>query len=137
MKILRIFFLLIFVLSAPSIIRAQGVPKAYEAFDYSGTVNGKVVRFSLADGYIGASYLHMYLTGKAKPVYFQPDVGIADEHNKLKFVPFPKGRSGYFILDNIQEAYDKNPAYIVGNYYLNHKVFPVKFRLIKHSGATH
>src|ERR1700744_4290303 len=54
------------VSTVPLAARAQGVPKAFESFDYSGTVNGKVVWFSLADGYIGASYVQMY-KGKRRP----------------------------------------------------------------------
>jgi len=116
---------------------AQGVSKAYEAISYHGTVNGQAATFILANGYIGASSLKLHHQGYKKPIVFEPDQGVGDEKNRLKFITYQKGRLDYFIMSNMQDTYDENPGYIVGNYYLNHRVFLVKFWLIKHSGDKH
>jgi len=116
---------------------AQGVPKAYEPVRYSGKVNGQAARFILANGYIGASFLKLHIPGHHKTVVFEPDKGVGDEKNRLKFVTYLKGRFDYFVMDNMQDSYDENPGYFRGKYYLNHQVFPVKFRRIKHSNVNH
>lgn len=116
---------------------AQGVPKAYEAISYHGTVNGQAATFILANGYIGASSLKLHHPGYKKSIVFEPDQGVGDEKNRLKLITYQKGRLDYFIMSNMQDTYDENPEYIVGNYYLNHRVFLVKFWLIKHSGDKH
>ena len=114
---------------------AQGVPKAYEAINYRGIVNGQTARFVLANGYIGASSMKLFIAGNKKPILFEPDQGVSDEKYRLKFIPNQIGRHDYFIMNNMQEAYDENPAYMEGNYYLDHQVSPVKFKLIKRSNA--
>ncbi len=130
-KTFRYFICLMLILSAPLLAHAQGVPKAYEAINYQGKVNSKQVRFSLAEGYISASSLKMYLPGKIRPLVFEPDAGVADANNRLKFIPVPQGRPDYFILDNMQEAYDEIPAYIAGSYFFNNKKIAVKFWVVK------
>lgn len=132
-RIVNPFRCLIFVIAFSSSLHAcaQGVPKAYEAISYRGMVNGRLVVFVLADGYIGASSLKMYLPGKMKPVVFEPDAGVGDEHNRLKFVSARPGTDEYLILDNMQDVYEKTPAFIAGYYFLNHKKIPVKFRPVK------
>ncbi|MGZ3874022.1 MAG: hypothetical protein ACXVJD_13965 [Mucilaginibacter sp.] len=110
---------------------AQGVPKAYEAINYYGKANGRPVKFVLADGYIGASSIKMYIKTQNKPVFFEPDAGTADEQGRLKFVAGNPGNFGYFVLDNMQGAYDDTPAVITGIYIFNGKKVPVKFGLVK------
>ena len=110
---------------------SQGVPKAYESIYYQGKVNRHIVKFLLANGYIGVSALKIYLAAKTRPLVFEPDASVADERNQLKFVPVLAGSPGYFILNNMQEAYDETPACVTGNYFLNNKITPVKLRLLK------
>lgn len=109
----------------------QGVAKAYETTTYQGKVNGRLVSFNLANGYIGASSLKMYLPGKTKPLVFEPDGGVADGHSRLKFVAVNRSIIDYFILNNMQEAYDEMPAFIDGGYFLNNKKVTVKFGLVR------
>jgi len=116
---------------------AQGVPKAYEPVNYSGKVNGQTVRLILANGYIGASSLKLSIPGNHKPIVFQADQGVGAQENRVKFVNELKGRHDYFVMDNMQDSYDENPEYLNGKYYLNHRVFPVKFLLIRHSHLNH
>jgi hypothetical protein len=123
------FMMAILCLSVP--LFAQGVPKAYEAIKYQGKLNGSTVKFSLANGYIGASSLSLFMPGKLKPLMFQPDAGVADEHNRLKFVPGAQNGSGYFIMDNMQETYDNSPVFISGKYYLKGKMITVKLWQVK------
>jgi hypothetical protein len=109
----------------------QGVPKAYEAVNYRGKVNGSLVRLMLANGYIGASSVKLLLPGKAKPLVFEPDAGVADADNRLKFAPINQAYSQYFILDHMQDAYEEIPAFITGNYFFNGEKVTVKFWLMK------
>lgn len=109
---------------------AQGVPKAYEAVYYRGKVNGSLVRLMLASGYIGASSVKLSLPGKAKPQVFEPEAGVADDNNRLKFVPVNQTHP-YFILDHMQDAYEEIPAAIQGIYYFNGKKVTVKLWLMK------
>jgi len=129
-KILRCFLLLMLVLNTPLFIYAQGVPKAFEAYDYAGAVDGRLVRFNLADGYIGASYIQLFLTAGKKPLKFEPDAGTPNENNQLKFIPFPESRSGYFLLHNVQAVYDNLPSRITGYYFLKNKKTRVRLVLI-------
>ena len=119
---------MVFVLlyCAPLAIFAQGVPKAFAPIYYQGKVYGHSIRFKLADGYIGASIIRMTLNKKGHALIFQPESGTADEHNQLKFLPFPNSSSGYFILDNMQEAYGDTPLYITGYYFFRGKKMPLK-----------
>lgn len=130
-KAFRYFVFFMLILSASLLAHTQGVPKAYEVRNYQGKVNGKQVRFSLADGYIGASFLKMYLPGEIKPLIFEPDAGVADANKRLKFISVIQGRPDYFILDNMQEAYDETPTYIAGSYFFNNKKIAVKFWVVK------
>lgn len=110
----------------------QGVPKAYETIYYQGKANGRLVKLMLANGYIGASTLKLTVPGKKKPMVFDPDAGVADEHNRLKFVIADQNDREYFILDNMQEAYEETPTVITGIYYFTGKKIAVKLGWLKH-----
>jgi hypothetical protein len=129
MKIFRHLLLFALFYCVPSAIFAQGVPKAFAPIYYQGKVYGNSIRFKLADGYIGASIIRMKLNKKGHALIFQPESGTADEHNQLKFLPFPKSNSGYFILDNMQEAYEDTPLHIKGYYFFHDK--KILLKLIK------
>jgi hypothetical protein len=111
---------------------SQGVPKAYEAETYHSKLNGQSVTFILANGYIAASSVKLFIPSHKKPVVFQADNAVEDENNRLKFVTYLPGRHDYFVMDNMQPAYDDVPAYIAGKYYSDNKVIPVKFWLVKY-----
>ncbi|WP_158796090.1 hypothetical protein [Pedobacter sp. L105] len=110
----------------------QGVPKAYDAVNYKGKVKGRLVKLILANGYIGASSLNFFMLGKTKPLVFVPDAGVANELNRLKFVAVNKNEPAYFILDNMQDAYEETPAFITGDYFLNSKKIPFKLAKVKY-----
>lgn len=126
MKTLRNLLVFVLFYCTPSAIFAQGVPKAFAAIYYQGKVYGNSIRFKLADGYIGASIIRMNLNKKGRALIFQPESGTADEHNQLKFLPFPHSSSGYFILHNMQESYGDTPLYITGYYFFHGKKIPLK-----------
>ena len=109
----------------------QGVPKAYEAIQYQGKANNKLVKFILANGYIGASTLKLSVPGKKKLTSFEPEAGVADEHNRLKFIAANSNVPEYFIMDNMQEAYEDTPQSVSGLYFLNGKKIHVKLELVK------
>jgi hypothetical protein len=110
----------------------QGVPKAYEPIYYKGKADGRPVKLMLANAYIDASTLEITVPGKNKPRVFEPETGVADEHNRLKFVAADQNDREYFILDNMQEAYEETPKVITGIYYLKGKKIPVKLGWVKH-----
>ncbi len=126
------FMMAVLALSSP--LFAQGVPKAYDAVKYQGKLNDRQVKFSLANGYIGASSLSVFAPGKTKPQIFRPDAGVADEHDRLKFIANERNGGDYFILDNMQETYDDPPAFISGKYYLGGKTIAIKFFPVKTKG---
>ncbi|UOE50829.1 hypothetical protein MTO98_07035 [Mucilaginibacter sp. SMC90] len=107
----------------PALGFAQGVPKAYEAFSYKGILNGHSVQLSLADGYIGASYII------SKNIKFQPESNSPDEQHHLKFIT--NKNNSYFILNNMQEAYGNRPGTITGKYYINNKAVTIKLNARK------
>ena len=109
---------------------AQGVPKAYGSINYYGKWNGRPVSLMLADGYIGASRIKVQM-GKTRLIVFNPNSGVIDEYNQLKFIPAKEGRQDYFILDNMQEVYEAAPVFIAGKYHLNNQIISIKFRLIR------
>jgi hypothetical protein len=109
----------------------QGVPKAYEVINYQGKANGRLMKFMLANGYIGASTLEIAAFGKSKPRLFEPEAGVADEHNQLKFKAANPNNQEYFIIDNMQEAYEETPRSISGMYFLNGKKKTVKLELVR------
>lgn len=120
-----VFLILLVLVQVKSL--AQGVPKAYERINYRGTVSGKLVRLVLANGYIGASSLELSVSGQKRSEVFQPEAGVADEQNRLKFIPLRQNDHGYFVLDNMQEAYAQIPSVIPGAYFLNDKKILIKF----------
>lgn len=103
--------------------------KAFETVNYKGKLNNKVIRLALANGYIGASSIKF--TSKGKSLVFSPDSGVPDEHNKLIFRLAKYQQPNYFILSNMQEAYQELPLFINGEYYNNKKFTLVKFYLVK------
>lgn len=109
----------------------QGVPKAYEAINYHGKTNGRLVKFILANGYIGASTLKLSVPRQTKSISFEPETGVPDEHNQLKFIAASPNDQEYFILNNMQETYEETPRSVSGIYFLNGKKVPVKFDLVK------
>ena len=105
--------------------------KAYETEQYTGKLNGRIMRLALANGYIAASTISLFNTSKNKPVLFIPDMGTADDQSRLTFHSTLKNRQDHFMLNNMLDAYEQLPAYISGKYYLNKQVITVKFRLVK------
>ncbi|MEO6523502.1 MAG: hypothetical protein ABIN91_17595 [Mucilaginibacter sp.] len=123
-----------FILKALTVLLLACLPlgaiaqKAYETELYTSTLKGKKVKLSLANGYAGASVISWYTHGKNKPILFIPESGVPNED--YVFRPEKERDPGYFILKNIQEAYNHLPRYIKG-YYLSGKFsLPLKFRRI-------
>lgn len=112
---------------APLITMAQ---KAYETVNYNGKINAQTIAFKLANGYIGASEVSLSSSPKAKPVVYLPDSGVPDSDNKLTFKN-EKVAHRYFIMNDMQEAYDRPPAIIYGIFISGNKSVQIKLRLEK------
>jgi hypothetical protein len=118
--------ILIFLLAtAPLCTIAQ---KAYETASYSGKLKGQTIAFKLANGYIGASEINLRISPKAKPILFMADSGAPDSGNQLTFKN-DKAGAGYFILKNMQDAYDQLPIIIYGVFITDDQSLPVKLTL--------
>lgn len=126
---LKVVILVLFCLSSLNAL-GQGIPKAYEEIHYRGKVNGEQVKFTLANGYIGASLIRFYTAGHNRPVAFQRESGTADEQRHLKFIA-TQGNVGYFIIDNMQEAYEDPPTFIAGRYFSKGQKLPIKLVMIR------
>ena len=109
MKLLKIT-LFLYLLGSPSFSFAQ---KAYETLNYRGLVDGKIVNFSLADGYVAASRISF---GSKNPKLFYLKNTSAENNRQLKFVPHSKLTKSYFILIT-KDGFDKVSQQIFGNYY--------------------
>jgi hypothetical protein len=124
--ILMIFKIaLIFFLTTPLCTIAQ---KAYETANYSGKVKGRIITLKLANGYIGASEISLRSTPKAKPVFYTPDSGTPDSDQKMRFKS-DKAVNGYFIVKNMQDAYDQLPVIIDAVFITRNQSFSVKLTL--------
>jgi hypothetical protein len=121
LKALVIFFLA----TAPLGAIAQ---KAYETANYSGKIKGQIVSFKLANGYIGASELSLRSSTKATPVLYTPDSGTPDSDQKIRFKS-TKATAGYFIVKNMQDAYDQLPVIISAVFITGNQSLPVKLTL--------
>lgn len=102
--------------------------KAFEAVYYKGKTQNISVLFTLADGYTPGCEIKTTDLKTRKTSQFMPEVGVADEHKQLKFYhfsPSQKRFSDYFIIDGIEEVYDKVPRKLYGKYYFNGKAYPL------------
>lgn len=123
MKLHKIFILTLLIIS-PIISFAQ---KAYEMVEYNGTVNGMLIKLSLADGYLPASKITLIPKNK-KASIFNPENGVADNNGKLKFIPYTaplKYAKPYFLLLGLQDSFSVIPISISGKYYDGKKQYPI------------
>jgi hypothetical protein len=111
----------------PITVRAQ---KAFEFEYYKGTLQGKSVKLNLANGYIGATEIYFAGQPGKHPIKYQPESGVADSPFILRCTD--NKRADYFALSNVQEAYEKLPAYISAKYYNGKQVIMLKFYRVKH-----
>lgn len=118
-------FLITLLATMPLFTLAQ---KAYETVSYSGKIKGKTITLKLANGYIGASELSLSTSAPKATIAFKPESGVPDENNQLVFKS-PKAANGFFLIKNMQEAYDQPPAAIYGVYNLGAQTLPVKLLL--------
>jgi hypothetical protein len=123
---LRTAILLIYASLLPLNALAQ---KAYTAVMYSGKAQNMNIRFTYADGYIGACKIKATDTKTKKIVVFLPESGTADNENKLNFYHYSakepeKKFTDHFILNGMEDQ-NELPRKIYGGYYLNGKVYPV------------
>ena len=120
MKLLR-YTLLAALFALPLFGSAQ---KAYETVHYQGTVNGMLIRFTLADGYLGASKIQLSSKLHTKVQQFIPEKGVADAKQHLKFLTYPtpnQAAKNHFVLAGMQTGYTLCPTAITGKYYSNGK----------------
>jgi hypothetical protein len=122
---IRTAILIILLAIAPLCTIAQ---KAYETANYSGKIKGQTIAFKLANGYIGASEISLKTSPKAKPVVYIPESGSPDADSKLTFKS-DKTTTSYFIINDMQEAYDKLPAIIYGIFISGNKSTAIKLTL--------
>jgi hypothetical protein len=99
--------------------------KAYETVNYNGKIKGKTISFKLANGYIGASEISFKTSPKAKPTVYIPESGSPDSDNKLTFKS-DKATNSFFIIQDMQDAYDRPPAIIYGIFISGNKSVPIK-----------
>lgn len=126
MKLRKILILTLFMIS-PIISFAQ---KAYEMVEYNSTVNGMVVKLSLADGYLVASKITLISKNK-KASIFNPENGVADNNGKLKFIPYTaplKPTKAHFILSGLQDSFSIIPLTISGKYNDGNKQYSLIFK---------
>jgi hypothetical protein len=116
---------IIFLLAAlPFCSMAQ---KAYETANYSGKVKGKTITLKLANGYIGASEIGL-VTPHKPTLSFKPESGAPDSNNELAFKT-NKATDGFFLLKDMQNAYDQLPVLIYGVYTSGNQSVPIKLSL--------
>ena len=104
---LRNIFILVLITISPIISFAQ---KAYETVKYNGTLNGMLIKFSLADGYLAASKIT--LTSK-KSIIFYPENGFNNDDKQIKFTQKSNLKEidkVYFILLNPKNEVDQIPT---------------------------
>lgn len=126
MKLRKILILTLFMIS-PITSFAQ---KAYEMVEYNSTVNGMVVKLSLADGYLVASKITLISKNK-KASIFNPENGVADNNGKLKFIPYTaplKPAKPYFFLSGLRDSFGVIPLTISGKYYDGNKQYSLIFK---------
>lgn len=114
------------LLAGPLLVLPAMAQKAYDAVYYKGKTQNVSVLFTLADGYTAGCELQTTDLKTRKTSRFMPEEGVADEHKQLKFYhfsPSQKHFSDYFIIDGIEEVYDKVPGKLYGNYYFNGKAY--------------
>ncbi|TDG37221.1 hypothetical protein EZJ43_03625 [Pedobacter changchengzhani] len=123
MKEIKIFILSILLFS-PVLCFAQ---KAYESVDYVGAFNGFSIKFTLANGYIGASRISLKINHK-KALIFTSVSGVADEKEQLKFLHYInplKFSKNYFILYGMRAGYADEPQRILGTYHDGKREFKI------------
>ena len=101
--------------------------KAYETIEYTGMVNGMMVKLSLADGYLGASKITLNPKNK-KPSIFIPENGVEDANGQLKFPHYTtslKPSKPYFLLSRLQDSFNVIPPEISGKYYDGKNQYPI------------
>jgi len=114
--------LLLIGMLSPAFAYAQ---KAYEAVKYTGKVQNMVVRFTLADGYLGACEVKLTDGKTHKTISFLPENGSADENKNLTFYRrngSPK--TDRFVISGMEELFETPPAKIKGIYYTKGKGSP-------------
>ena len=102
--------------------------KAYVAVCYSGKTQNIQVKFTLANGYIGACEIKTTDNTSKKTSKFLPSTGTADDNKKMKFdhsSTSGKTFTDYFILNGMEDSYDNAPAKITGQYFFNGKAFAI------------
>lgn len=110
---LRQILILVLITISPIISFAQ---KAYETVEYNGNLNGMLIKFSLADGYLPASKIT--LTSK-KSIIFYPENGFNNDEKQIKFTPktnLKEIEKVYFILLNPKNELDQIPPQLSCRY---------------------
>ena len=102
--------------------------KAYEAVYYRGVIQHKTLEFTLAHGYMAGCTLSVKDSKTKRKGLFLPEEGFADDHKEMKFYHFTasgKTLDDYFILEHMEDEYEKVPAKISGRYYYKSTTKPV------------
>ncbi len=102
--------------------------KAYDAVHYMGKVQSLTVKFTLGNGYTGASEIKATDAKLKKTTTFLPEDGAITEDKKLKFIHTPKAgktSADYFIIDGMEDYYEKAPARISGTYFYNGTIYKI------------
>ena len=105
--------------------------KAYDAVHYTSKVQGIIIKFTLGNGYINASEIKATDAKSKKTTAFLPEDGIITDHKQLKFIRAAKtGKASgdYFIMDSMEDYYEKAPANISGIYYSNGTAYKITLK---------
>ncbi len=130
-KFIKPLLLVVAIIGFASVSAAQ---KAYDAVYYTGKTQNITVKLTLANGYIGASEIKTTDSKTKKTSQFLPESGSVPDDKKLKFShhsPSNKSFTDYFILDAIEENYDRAPKIIYGTYYFNGRSYSITFTKMK------
>lgn len=99
--------------------------KAYEAVEYRGKVQALTIRFTLADGYLGACEIEATPSKTHKKISYLPENGYADEHKKLTFYRRNESsKTDHFVINGMEELFETPPSKIKGVYYIKDKAYP-------------
>jgi hypothetical protein len=123
----KLSLLLLSIFTLPVLAFSQ---KAYESIYYTGKTQNITVKFTLANGYIGACEVKTTDNKTKKSSKFLPENGYAGDDKKMKFYHYSatgKTFTDYFIIEGMEEVYESIPAKIYGNYYFNGTAYKITF----------
>ncbi len=109
--------------------RHAAAQKAFEAVYYKGTIHGRSLKLTLANGYVDGSTLKVTNKNNGKTLVYLPDAGYDEGHKELCFKPQTKSGTTVqdsVVLQHIEEVWNIPPLKIKGWYF----VLQQRYRII-------